>query len=267
MERKEPTISGSIKPEKDEVAARQPRSSQASKATAGGKTGGGSAPPPRGPRPPVAIGGGGGLVWAALLLALMGLGASGFLGWQWLETQRQLQQSGERISDLERRLDITSDQSSEYVDEIQAKLEWADSEIRKLWGVSYDTNRGRIADNQKSIETLKQSLNSVKQTADSADSRSQELRQALAQSRAQLQQLSPSLEGLGDLRETLATQDKRWQNLSEKLDRVSRDLNQLEGLAERVANNEEAIAAIDSYRRSVNRDLLNIKDQLSQLQQ
>ena len=31
---------------------------------------------------------------------------------------------------------------------MKAKLVWADSEIRKLWGVSYDTNRKAIAANK-----------------------------------------------------------------------------------------------------------------------
>jgi len=264
MERKEPTISGSIKPEKDEVRARQPRDPK--RAASGTRPPDDAAPPPP-PRPPSGQppkGGGGGsaLAIVALVVALAGVGGSGFMGWQWMQTEDDLVQAKRRIEGLERRLDITSDQSSEYVEEIQEKLQWADSEIRKLWGVAYDTNRGRINANRESIEALTSQLSSVESTADSANSRLGELRSALDETRNRVSSVNEALEELKQAAGSMEDQRRRLQNLSEDVDRLDRSLANLGGLAERVSTNEEAIEAIDSFRRSVNRELISIKEQL-----
>lgn len=263
MERKEPTLSGTIKPEKDEVAARQPRS---------------SAPGPKGPRraeeppttppsgrPPGDSGGSGGqgLAVAALILALIGLGGSGFLAWKWIGAEENLAQANNRIEGLEQRLDITSDQSSEYVDEIQDKLDWADSEIRKLWGVSNDTNRKNIAQNKERVESLQQSVSQIKQTAESASNGVDNLRSSLSDIDSRVGELNSSLEEVQEQTGSLAEHQQRLQNLVEDVDDLERQVSELDGLASRVGTNEEAIEAIDSYRRSINRELLEIKDRLS----
>lgn len=262
MERKEPTISGSIKPEKDEVRARQPRDP---KRSAGGTPPPDKGTPPPPPRPPSGqppSGGGSTLAVLALVVAVAGLGGSGFLGWQWMQTEDDLAQANRRIEGLERRLDITSDQSSEYVEEIQEKLQWADSEIRKLWGVSYDTNRQRITENRERLEALTSELSSVKSTADAADSGLGELRSALEETRNRVSSVNDGLEALQQTAGDIEEQRRRLQNLAEDVDRLDSSLANLGGLAERVSANEEAIEAVDSFRRTVNRELIAIKEQL-----
>lgn len=262
MERKEPTLSGTIKPEKDEVAARQPRSS------APGAKGPRRAEPPTTPpsgRPPGGSGGSGGqgLAIAALILALFALGGSGFLAWKWIGAEENLAQANNRIQGLEQRLDITSDQSSEYVEEIQDKLEWADSEIRKLWGVSNDTNRKNIAQNKERIESLQQSLGQVRQTAETASEGIDNLQSSFSDIDSRVGELDSALEEVQEQTGSLAEHQQRLQNLVEDVDQLERQLSELDGLAGRVGTNEEAIAAIDSYRRSINRELLEIKERLS----
>ncbi|ROQ19514.1 hypothetical protein EDC38_0098 [Marinimicrobium koreense] len=266
MERKEPTISGTIKPEKDEVAARQGR---AAAAPPGGNAkgpkrpggGGGTPPPPQ--RPAGASSGGQGLAIAALIIAVAGVGASGFLAWKWTGAEQNLAQANERLETLEKRIAITSNESSEYVEEIQEKLEWADSEIRKLWGVSYDTNRKRIASNQEGLESLKRELASVKESASSASQGLSSLRSAFDKTEQQVSEVSSAIERLQAAADSVEAQGQRLQNLSEEVDQLEEGLGRLRGLAERVGTNEEAIEAIDSYRRSINRDILTIKEQLS----
>lgn len=261
MERKEPTISGSIKPEKDEVSARQPRDPK-QRSSAGPRPPEGKRPPPPPSGSGPSNGGGNGLAIVALIIAVAGLGGSGFLAWQWNLSQDDLRQANSRIEGLERRLDITSDESSEYVENIQEKLEWADTEIRKLWGVAYDTNRKRIASNEQNIEALRNDLNSVKGTADNANSRANELGTALEETQGELSGLSESLEALQASSESLEEQRRRLQNLSEDVDRLDQSLANLAGVADRVSANEEAIEAIDSFRVSINRELMSIKEQL-----
>ncbi|WP_027329627.1 hypothetical protein [Marinimicrobium agarilyticum] len=264
MERKEPTISGSIKPEKDEVTARQ-RSQQPPTGGSGPKgprRGGPGAPPPSG-RPPQPASGGNGLAMAALVVALIGVAGGGFLGWKWVEAEKNLTQANQRLETLEKRIAITSSESSEYVDQIQEKLEWADSEIRKLWGVSYDTNRKNISANTEAVKSLRSELSSVKQTASNAEQAVGQLRSALNETQSQLSGVNETIEQLRQAAGSLKEQGTRLQNLAEEVDQLESRLGQLSGLAGRVETNEEAIKAIDAYRRSINRDILAIKEQLS----
>jgi len=267
MERKEPTISGTIKPEKDEVAARQGR---AAATPPGGNAkgpkrpggGGGTPPPPRGPAAG-ASSSGQGLAIAALIIAVAGVGASGFLAWKWTGAEQNLAQANERLETLEKRIAITSSESSEYVEEIQEKLAWADSEIRKLWGVSYDTNRKRITANEEGVESLKRELASVKTSASNASQGLSSLRAAFEKTEQQISEVSSTIERLQAAANSVEAQGQRLQNLREDVDQLEAGLGRLRGLADRVSTNEEAIKAIDSYRRSINRDILAIKEQLS----
>ena len=88
------------------------------------------------------------------LLLLVVAGFSGFTYWQLLESNKLLVVAGERITELEGQLALTDDESTASLTAVQAKLKWADSEIRKLWGVSYDTNKKAIAKNKSNIDSL-----------------------------------------------------------------------------------------------------------------
>lgn len=245
MERKEPTLSG-ITPDKDEITQPAQRNQRRS-----------GRPPSSPPPGPPASGPGNGLVIFALILAVAGLGGSGFLAWKFFEAEQTLVQYQGRIANLEERLDITYDESSESVDAIQEKLEWADSEIRKLWGVAYDTNRKNIASNTEQLNKLQQDLASARKTAGSTQSTVGELRSTLSEVQGEVASLQSAV---GSVEE----QRKRLQNLEEKLDQVNDQLARVTDLPGRVETNEDAIAAIDSYRRSINRDILAIKEQLGQ---
>lgn len=244
MERKEPTLSG-IVPQKDDHEPRPAR-------------GGGNRPPPY--IPPPEKSGPGFVAVFALLLALAGIGGSGYLAWMLTESQKELAEARQRIAGLETRLNIDSDESSQTLEQIQDKLEWADSEIRKLWGVSYDTNRKKITANEDSINNLTRKLGQVEKDAASA-------RAAAASTRRELQASIDALKGdLVKAREALTTLESSAGDLStlrENIERVAQQMPGLRDLASRVKTNEEAIAAIDSYRRNINRDILQLKEQLS----
>src|SRR5690554_271239 len=110
MERKEPTLSGHASvPERDEPIARRAPVD--------------TARPPRPQAPTTAAAtpassGSGPLTIIALLLALAGVAIGGFFGWKLTEAQAQLQQADARITDLEGRLSVTSDESSQSLTQV-----------------------------------------------------------------------------------------------------------------------------------------------------
>ncbi|WP_049721387.1 hypothetical protein [Gilvimarinus polysaccharolyticus] len=253
MERKEPTLGGAS-PDRDEqqlddqpalrTSASRPQSSSR------------SAPPPvsdetRGP---------GMVAVLALLVAIAGVGGSGYLMWQLTESQKVLADAEHRIAGLETRLNLNSDQSSQTVDEIQDKLKWADSEIRKLWGVSQDTNRKKITANEDALVVLKRQLSAVEKSAANATASASGVKREL---QAQLDKLTNQLSQANEAVTKLKSSADQIESLSIDVQRVTQQLPGLRDLASRVKTNEEAVAAIDTYRRNTNNDILQLKRQIS----
>lgn len=239
--RKEPTLSGGPLSSSSEPKSRGP-----SKAT---KT-----PPPTRPAPVVkphtsttsstpVIG------IMALLLALLAGGGGGYLYLQLQDTSSALSDATQRIADLEGRLALSDDESAQSLTAVQAVVKENSSEIRKLWGVSYDTNRKRIAANKDTankaasdVSGLKKSVSALQKQAKQIESVSQQLQLQ----GTQLSEMLVTLEGLS--------------TASASVDGLKTQISGLEkSLSQRVAGNEEAIRSIDAFRRSTNRQLLELK--------
>lgn len=256
-DRKEPTIS-SITPERDEITSHQRRSSsrpqQPQKNRQNTQP---AAPAPAVVRSPLAP--------VAFLLAITGLGLAGFVYWQLLTAQAVINEYEQRIVVLEQRLDLSDDESSQSVTAIRAKLKWADSEIRKLWGVSYDRNRKTLESHTKQIGKLEKSLK--KTTADGASVKKLVSSQKSAIENVKQQGLEQKLL-LEQSTEKFFDQQQQVQSVTDLANRLERQVAELKtGLSGRVTNNEEAIEAIDAHRLNINRELLQLRQQLQGRQQ
>ncbi|MBJ7538179.1 hypothetical protein [Marinomonas transparens] len=100
------------------------------------------------------------LLLMLILSASMGVGY-----WLWLQNMQlrnELYGAKSEIKNLDHQLlaaDVSADKQGETLEEILKKHE---SEIRKLWGVSYDTNRKAIAANKSVASELDKKLLSLK---------------------------------------------------------------------------------------------------------
>lgn len=246
QDRKEPLLSG-IKPERDEIASHQSRLNK--RAT----------PPPQRPAGGAARAGrgGSGLAIIALLLAMVGIGMGAFGVWQLQESQAALGSANERIAELEARLNLTSTESGQSVSQIHEKLEWADAEIRKLWGVSYDTNRKAIRANTDNIAQLDKTAKAAAADAKKANELATAQRSALETLRSQ--------SGEQQLRVSRASEeiDLLKQQLQETTAKLNTLNGQVSNLPARVANTEEAIKAIDAFRRTANNDIQQLKQRVA----
>lgn len=240
MERREPTIS-TLKPDAEDAQRHQ--SKGATPRAGGGKPApAASRPQPAYAQRPVKVRTSP-LVPVAFLLAITGLGLAGFSYWQLMQAQSGLVSAEQRIAELEKKLELTDDESSASLTAVQAKLKWADSEIRKLWGVSYDKNRKAIAEN---TETLK----SVKKQAASLDGK---VKDAVKKATAGVEGMQSKLESVSN---RSLQQQTQMQMLTDRLTQLEDVESSLE---KRIAENEQAIKAIDSFRRSVNRQILELQ--------
>jgi len=190
----------------------------------------------------------------ALVLAILACAASGFLYWQLQQSQNQLIEADRRIVDLESKFELSDDESTASLQTMQAKLKWADSEIRKLWGVSYDTNRKAIAVNKSSLEKVEKTANSLSKSLDSR------VKAATQGINADLKLVSDLVDAqqtsLSSIEQRNAQIVSSSQSLNDKLNSLDVSRRELE---RRIKSNEQAIEAIDAFRRNINQQILELK--------
>ena len=225
------------------------------------------APPP----PKVAKSQGSSFSWLALfalLFAFAASGAAGYLYWQGQQDKQAaaaaMSSAEDRIAALEQKLDFSNEESSQSVEAIRAKLKWADSEIRKLWGVAYDRNRKTIDQHKKQLASLDKKLKSTASEASKAAKTSA----SQADSLSKLETLSADQEKrLAQAEASLQQRAKDLQSALSDVEAQALQLDQLRnGILERVKQNEESIESITVYRKTTNRELLNIKKRLDAVQ-
>lgn len=190
----------------------------------------------------------------ALVVALISLGLAGFIFWQGYEADRtlkatkaQLDSALGRVSELEQRLMLSDDESTQSLTVVQAKVKENASEVRKLWGVSNDKNK-------KAITGLSEQLNALKKSTGASDSG---LQGSLSDVSAELQILKDLTQGQQTV---IAKADKWMGSQTDSLKAVSGRLNKLDKqVNKRLKENEEAIKSIDAFRVQINRELIKLK--------
>lgn len=242
-ERREPTISN-LPMDKDEPARAR---AQAAAAAQPGRP----VPPPVSSRPVVVRSPLGPL---AVFLALAAGVFAGFVFWQLQQTQQALQKATvlltaaeSRVTDLEKRLMLSDDESTQSITVLQANIKENTSEIRKLWGVANDRNR-------KAIASLDEKVAALEKTAGGIDDK---IKTALAEATGELRVLSELVEAQ---QAVINSADQSYKNQAQTLTSVSKKVEQLDTeLRRKVMSHEEAIKAIDAFRVQVNRDLIQLK--------
>ncbi len=251
-ERKEPTLSGSDMTLEERSARSESLRAQEKpkKPAASPKRAPSATAAPAGKSSPIAA--------LALVIGLTGLGLAGFSYWQLLQAQKTLIESEQRIVELEQRLNLSSDESSESLTVLQANLKEANHEIAKLWDTR-NVNRKGIADNKTAINDLEKS---VKTAAANMAS----LKKTVADNSGSIKALDTKVvevnTAAGKALALAAAQEKSLKALSQQLDKASSGIGQLGDLNVRIKTNEEAIEAIDAYRHQINRQIIDLQNKV-----
>ena len=205
--------------------------------------------------------GGGKSVFVNLVLAVLaaGLGAAGwFIANQHrllTEEQARAGEADRRLQVLEERARMTDQVVSETGAETDEQLDFWESEVRKLWAVANERNKGWIEDNQKQLRAQNSSIDSLQGSSKSLKSMVDRHEQALNQQQ--------------DLVDQLTSVELQLQQLirgqRDLVDRVNANSRTLASLGGQVEEHDQAIAAIDSYRRQINNRLAQIDDRLAQI--
>ena len=256
MERKEPTLTVSALDHEPvrQAAAANPAPNASKSPTPTAK----SSKPRPAPVYQAKPTGGGFVAGLALLVAVAATAGSGFLAWKLQQAEALLLGADTRLQALESRLDFSNEESSQSVDAIRAKLKWADAEIRKLWGVSYDTNRKTIKTNSNKLAKIEKQAKAAAKASKSAQTLADGHKQQLASLKKITSGDSVRIE---EALKNLELQRKRLQEAVDKANKANTELARLRNdLGSRVKNNEEAIEAIDAYRVRINREVSELKE-------
>lgn len=231
-----------IIPARDEVASRQ-RPRKASRGNGGRK-----APAPSG---------GTGLV-ARLFVVISLVVAAVACAWAW-QLQQELDVNAalmaryaERIGDLEDRLSDTDQGMNQSATAMAVKIKELYSEVDKLWASAWRRNKAKIADLEKSRDSLSGQLTTLTET----DKRYSQQLKALAADTEKLRSVAADLD-------RLVTSASSNQALLDRLgDDVSRATLDLSRLQKRMDTTEEWQASVDGFRKQVNQSLLRLQQNL-----
>ncbi len=191
----------------------------------------------------------------ALVVGLIAVGGAGFLGWQLLQAQEQLQKAEVRIGSLEQQLSLTSEESSASLVGLQANVKKLDADLRKLGANSEENRKAAAAANDK-ITVLTRDSAAIKKDASDAKAGLASLNQEITTSKTAVDAAIAKVDTMAG---GVSKQAENLQALRERLDRMQLELAAVDNIAAKTRNNEAAIAAIDEFRRSTNRELLQIK--------
>jgi chromosome segregation ATPase len=175
------------------------------------------------------------------------------------EEQQALAEASARLKVLEDRLRVTDEAMTETGQTTQEKIGFWESEIRKLWSVSNERNKGWIKDNEAAITKLSASL------ADLSKS-SRDLSAAVGRHESGFKQQQSMIDQITSvelqLQQILSTQ----RDIVDRVNASSQTVASLQAsLAGRVKENEQAVASMDSFRAQTNSRLSEIERRLASL--
>lgn len=247
-----------------------------------------------------AVKGSAGKAWLGIFLALIALGA---LAWQFLQLQEATQQLAQqqaamqllthRTQELESVLSATGDDLSAAGKKLNEKLDWADSEIRKLWVIAHQRNRPAIEALENKAKQLEQGLSKVdeknlglvkdlntykatlKASTDELNVQIKALTQRLTEVSLTASTLDERLRNQ-DLRTSLTSLEKRVTELTNKAPSTQTQPDEvqvksldksLEKLIAQVAEQQEILTSLEASRGQLVGRVTRLMDDVRQLQQ
>ena len=215
-----------------------------------------------------------GLLWFTLLLLLLTIATVGYTFWLQYNAQLTIAEQQTRINDLESKLALSDDESTQSVTALTANVKELDknvklalSEVDKLWGTR-NVNKTAIEETTKKLEdSQKKVTDTLAQMKTAQTALEQNLEKKLAQPVARLEQRASEQELLvQSLRERQSEQGRSIQKLNDSSQQAAtaakevaslkKDLN---AVSQKVNSYDEAIDSIDQFRLTTNRDLLLLK--------
>lgn len=215
--------------------------------------------------PEVQSHGGGGAsktILACVVIVLIATSAlAGYLFYQLRIAQRSIDNYELRISDLERRLEVTDESMSESAVSMKVKVRELDSEIRKLWDNVWKRTKQTLAEHEKALEQQQGQVSNAQAFIKSAQQQFDKNATVVANLTSQLKKAEQMQSTVAGNSQLISKQTASLQAAVDQMNRVNSDLNKL---SQRVTATEEWIESINGFRRQVNREITVLKQALGQ---
>lgn len=202
-----------------------------------------------------------GFLWFTFLIALATAAGVGYIFLQLQTSQQTISAQQERIDELENKLLLTGDESTQSLTVLTSNLKTLDkdvklamSEVDKLWATRKANLKEIAKVEASSSKELKEGLSKVSSSIDTLESNFKQPIAALEQRTGEQELLIQSL------RERLAEQNKATQSLSSQIKQFTSATKKVNAISTKVDGYEETIRSFDKFRITTNRDLLLLKE-------
>jgi small-conductance mechanosensitive channel len=202
-----------------------------------------------------------GFLWFISLLTLLVAAGVVYTFWQLQQSQQLILAQQSRIDELEDRLLLTGDESTQSLTALTSNVKGLDkglkvamSEIDKLWA----TRKASLNE----VAKVKSELNKIlKDGVSKTNSAIAALESKLTQPVASIKQRTGEQEILiQSLRERVSDQGKTAQSLSSQIKQYASTSKQTKAISAKVDGYEETFRSFDKFRITTNRDLLLLKE-------
>jgi len=208
-------------------------------------------------------------------ISVLAIAALAWLNWQqrneMIALQQQLEdasgfigQSKLLLARLEGRVSETGEELAQSGSQVEKKLDFLDSEMRKLWGVSNDRNKKMIRDNEAAIAGLE---NRLAKYAGEQKALSGRLDKALKSFTNDLEQLGRVVRGM-EVQVSAAANEAAVtrESLSESLAGLRARIASVDEATSGIRQNRAAISSIDTSRQQLNERVVELERQLNDIQ-
>lgn len=189
-------------------------------------------------------------------IALAALGWAGALQFQLAAANTALDSWQMRVADLEKRLSVTDESSSQSAAVMQVKLKELDEGLAKLRDENLKKARATIDQHTTQLAALDTAVKQAQGTVGKVEKSVDDHQKTLDSTKAQVDKLAPAVELS---KRKLEEQAAAIESLTEKGNVTSSNVEKL-GL--RMNTNEEWVQSINNFRKQTNREIVNIKQQI-----
>lgn len=202
-----------------------------------------------------------GFLWFTFLISLVVAAGAGYTFWLLQQSQQTLSAQQMRIDELENKLLLTGDESTQSLTVLTSNVKALDKDVKvamtevdKLWATRKANLKEIAKIEASSSKELKEGLSKVSSSVDALESNFKQPIAGLEQRAGEQELLIQSL------RERLVEQNKTAQSLSNQIKQFTSATKQVKAISAKVDGYEETIRSFDKFRVTTNRDLLLLKE-------
>ena len=168
-------------------------------------------------------------------------------------------QTSNKLALLEKRLSATDFAMSQGGEDTKEQITLWESEIRKLWAIANERNKGWIKDNQADLKEYGD-------TIDSLVAKNRDLAAATSRHEESLGQQQELIDQIASLKLQIQQMSRSQRDLVDKLNTANQKLTNIETTVKvDVDDNSEAVRSFDAYRIATNKRVNQLEEKLGLL--